>query len=207
MGFYTDRILPHLIHHAMRGRDFVPYRRRVLARAAGRVLEIGIGSGENLGYYGPGVTEILGLEPHPVLAAKARRLARESSVPVRIAESGAEQIPLDGGCIDTVVTTWTLCSIPDVALALQEMRRVLQPDGRMLFVEHGLAPDARVRRWQHRLTPVWKRVAGGCHLDRPIQALVEAAGFHIEDIGTGYMPGLRPMTFLYEGCARPGSAR
>jgi ubiquinone/menaquinone biosynthesis C-methylase UbiE len=101
------------------------------------------------------------------------------------------------------VTTWTLCSVPDVATALAEMRRILKPHGKLLFVEHGLAPEDGVRRWQNHLTPIWKRIAGGCHLNRPIARLIEEAGFHISQIETGYMPGPRPMTFMYEGSARP----
>ncbi len=115
--------------------------------------------------------------------------------------SSAEAIPLEGGSVDTVVTTWTLCSIADASQALSEMRRVLKPSGQLLFVEHGQAPEESVRKWQDRLTPVWKRIAGGCHLNRPIPALLEGAGFHITHLATGYMKGPKPMTFLYEGSA------
>lgn len=118
-------------------------------------------------------------------------------------EASGEAIQVDDQSIDTVVTTWTLCTIPDVRAALAEMRRVLQPSGRLLFVEHGLAPEAKVRRWQDRLTPVWKRIGGGCHLNRPIRELIAGAGFRIEQIETGYMQGPKPMTFMYEGTARP----
>lgn len=121
--------------------------------------------------------------------------------PVR---GSAEAIPLEDESVDTVVTSWTLCSIPDVQRALQEVRRVLKPSGRLLFVEHGLAPEPRVRRWQQRLTPVWRRLAGGCHLDRPVDQLIEEAGLRIEQLETGYMAGPRPMTFMYEGVARRG---
>jgi ubiquinone/menaquinone biosynthesis C-methylase UbiE len=122
---------------------------------------------------------------------------------VELIEGVAEALPFDAGSIDTVVSTWTLCSIADAGAALQEMRRVLKPSGHLLFVEHGRSPDERVRRWQDRLTPVWKRVAGGCHLNRPIAQLVEDAGFAIDGMATGYMEGPRPMTFMYEGTARP----
>lgn len=203
MGFYSDRILPHLIRRTMAGRDFVPYRERIVARAEGRVLEIGIGAGDNLRVYGPRVCEVIGLEPHPRLAGLARRAGNGIAVPVQIVEATAERIPLDAGSVDTVVTTWTLCSITDIAAALAEMRRVLKPDGRMLFVEHGLAPDRGVRWVQQRITPVWKRLAGGCHLDRPMNTLIANAGFRIEQLDTGYMRGVRPLAFLYEGAARP----
>jgi ubiquinone/menaquinone biosynthesis C-methylase UbiE len=110
---------------------------------------------------------------------------------------------MDTASIDTVVTTWTLCSIPDAVRALQEMRRVLRDDGQLLFVEHGLAPEASVQVWQNRLTPLWRRIGGGCHLNRPIRALIEAGGFDVVRLETGYMKGPRPMTYMYEGCARP----
>ena len=118
-------------------------------------------------------------------------------------EGSAESLPMEGGSVDTVVTTWTLCTIPDVVAALREMRRVLKPSGELLFVEHGRSPDAKVRRWQDRLTPVWKRLGGGCHLNRPIRELLEGSGFRIERIETGYMKGPKPMAFMYEGSARP----
>ena len=203
MSFYQDRILPHLIHLAMRSRYLVPYRERIISEAEGRVLEIGIGSGLNLPFYTPQAREILGLEPSPRLVAMAQRTARKSPRPVNFIEGSAEAIPLDAGTIDTVVTTWTLCSIPQAIQALGEMRRVLKPGGQLLFIEHGLAPEANVRKWQHRLTPVWKRIGGGCHLNRPIRTLIESAGFGIARIETGYAPGPKPMTFIYEGCGRP----
>ncbi len=127
-----------------------------------------------------------------------------SGPPVSFLEASAESIPLDDGSVDTVVTTWTLCTVPQAATALGEMRRVLRQGGRLLFVEHGLAPDEGVRWWQDRLTPAWKSISGGCHLNRPMQALIEGAGFRVDRVETGYMPGLKPMTFMYEGSARPG---
>ena len=134
-------------------------------------------------------------------------MARQAAGAVRPAigflEASAEAIPLDDASLDTVVTTWTLCSIPDARRALAEMRRVLKPGGRLLFAEHGLAPEAGVRKWQDRLTPMWKAIAGGCHLNRPIQSLIEAPGFAIEGLKTGYLPGPKIMTFLYEGAAQP----
>ena len=202
MSFYEDRILPHLVNLAMRNHRLLPYRERVVAGAEGRVLEIGIGSGLNLPFYAPRVREVLGLEPAPRLIAMARGAAKKTAIPVTLLQGSAEAIPLDDASIDTVVFTWTLCSIPDPALALHEMRRVLKPSGRLLFVEHGQAPEANVRRWQDRLTPAWKRIAGGCHLNRPIRTLIETNGFDMLKIETGYMRGPKPMTFIYEGYAR-----
>jgi len=202
MGFYNDRIVPMLVEVSMRRSDLEPYRRRALEQATGRVLEIGAGAGANLPFYTARTAEVVAIEPHPRLVAKAAR--ERSPVPVRIMAGSAEDLPFEDRSIDTVVMTFTLCSIPDVARALLEMRRVLKPSGRLVFVEHGLAPEEKVRRWQRRLTPLWKRVAGGCHLDRPITALMEDTGFTIERQATGYMPGPKIMTFLYEGTARPG---
>jgi ubiquinone/menaquinone biosynthesis C-methylase UbiE len=203
MGFYTDRILPHLIRSTMRDERFAPYRERAVSHARGRVLEIGIGSGENLSRYGTAVASVIGLEPSARLAAMAKVAARGSSVPAEILETSAESIPLDARSIDTVVMTWTLCSVRDPASALREMHRVLKPGGHLLFAEHGLAPDRGVQMVQRWLTPLWKRVAGGCHLDRDMGKLIASGGFEIEHLATGYMRGSRPITFMYEGRARP----
>ena len=203
MGFYDERILPHLIDLSMRNRELRPYRERVISQAAGRVLEIGVGSGVNLPIYGTQVNEVVGLEPSPRLLAMARRVAERSGTRVTLTAGSAESLPMDTASVDTVVTTWTLCSIPDAVRALKEMRRVLRDGGQLLFVEHGLAPEPGVQAWQNRLTPLWRRFSGGCHLNRPIQALIEAGGFNIKQLDTGYMKGPRPMTYLYEGRARP----
>ena len=131
----------------------------------------------------------------------ATRLTRASAVPVRLIEASAEAIPIDDDSIDTVVTTWTLCTIPQADVALAEVRRVLRRSGRLAFVEHGLAPDKRVRYWQDRLTPAWRCISGGCHLNRSIRNMIEASGFRVDRLETGYMPGPKPMTFMYEGSA------
>jgi ubiquinone/menaquinone biosynthesis C-methylase UbiE len=204
MGFYNDRILPHLINGSMRKPELQPYRERVIAQAKGRVLEVGVGSGLNLPLYGAQVSEIVGLEPAPRLIGMAQRLANHAKAPVKFITGSAESLPLDSASVDTVVTTWTLCSIPDAIGALQEMRRVLREGGELLFVEHGLSPEGNVQRWQNRLTPLWKRIGGGCHLNRPIESLIRSGGFAITQLDTGYMKGPKPMTYLYEGRARPG---
>jgi ubiquinone/menaquinone biosynthesis C-methylase UbiE len=208
MSFYANSILPHLIRHTMRGGRFAPYRRRVVGAALGRVLEVGIGSGENLPYYGAGVTELIGLEPSARLAAMTRRAAAGAAFDVHVIEASAERMPLDNHGVDTVVLTWTLCSIPDAPAALREIRRVLQREGRLLFVEHGRSPERGVGKLQDVLTPFWRRVAGGCHLNRSIDRLIAEAGFALEHLETGYMAGPRLLTYLYEGRARPtGSGR
>jgi ubiquinone/menaquinone biosynthesis C-methylase UbiE len=201
LGFYRDHIVPQLINLAMRNSLLAPYRERIVGLAEGRVVEIGLGSGMNLPFYTNRVKEVLGLEPHPKLLAMAS--GKAASVPAKLIEGAAESIPLDSGCVDTVVMTWTLCSIPDAKAALGELRRILKPTGQLLFVEHGLAPEENVRKWQHRLTPIWKPLAGGCHLDRPIDDLVRDAGFQMTHLQTGYMRGPKPMTFMYEGMAKP----
>lgn len=202
MAFYNDVVLPRLCDLVMRNRQLVPYRRRVVGSAQGRVLEIGAGSGLNLPFYGAPVREVLALEPAPRLVAMAQRSAG-ATVPVTFIEGLAEAIPLDDESVDTVVTTWTLCTIPQAGAALNEMRRVLRPSGRLVFVEHGLAPEESVRWWQDRLTPLWRRISGGCHLNRPIRAMIEESGFRLEQLETSYMPGLKIMNFTYEGSALP----
>jgi ubiquinone/menaquinone biosynthesis C-methylase UbiE len=203
LGFYQDRIVPHLVNLAMRNRRLVPYRDRVISAAEGRVLEMGIGSGLNMPFYGSQLRELIGLEPAPQLIAIARRAAASSAVPLTLIEGTGEAIPLDDATIDTVVSTWTLCTIPNAIGALGEMRRVLKPSGRLLFVEHGLAPERNIQRWQNWLTPAWKRLGGGCHLNRPISRLIEGAGFRVERLKTGYLAGRNPMAFMYEGAAVP----
>jgi ubiquinone/menaquinone biosynthesis C-methylase UbiE len=203
MGLYGNRILPHLIHVTMRQETFTPYRQRVLSAASGRVLEIGVGSGENLPFYTDAVTHIVGLDPSARLLAWAKEKASTAARAIELIEASAESIPLDARSMDTIVTTWTLCSIPNVVATLDEMRRVMKPDGSVLFVEHGQSPELSVRAWQDRLTPIWRRLAGGCHLNRPIRQLVEDSGFQIEYLENSYMKGPKPMTYLYEGRARP----
>lgn len=203
MSFYTDRVLPHLLNLAMRHKELAAYRQRVVPAARGRVLEIGIGSGLNLPFYGAGVDAVIGLDPSLPLLSMAQTRAT-AAAPVSMLQGTAEAIPLETASVDTVVTTWTLCSIPDVTAALAEMRRVLKPGGALLVVEHGRAPDAAVARWQDRLTPLWKPIAGGCHLNRKIDALIHDAGFAVTGLRAGYMRGPRPFTFMYEGRAKRG---
>jgi len=202
MDFYNTVILPRLCDLAMRSKDLLRYRERAISAAQGRVLEIGIGSGLNLPFYGPAVKQVVGLEPGAKLLDMARRVPH-SAIPVEFIEGTAEAIPIEDRSIDTVVTTWTMCSIPDVDRAVAEVRRVLKPGGKLVFVEHGRAPEARVEWWQNSLTPVWRRLSGGCHLNRDIANIIRRNGFHLDEIRTGYMNGLKPMTFMYEGQASP----
>jgi ubiquinone/menaquinone biosynthesis C-methylase UbiE len=203
MNFYQHHVLPRLLHLVMQQAAMQPFRERLIGAAEGRVLEIGIGSGLNLPLYGPTVREVIGLDPSPELLHMARDRAAVAPVSVKLLEASAEAMPLDDASIDTVVTTWTLCTIPDAPRALAELRRVLRPDGALLFVEHGRAPEPGVARWQDRLDPLWRRVAGGCHLNRKIDDLVSGSGFRIDALTNARLPGLQTHGFLYEGRARP----
>jgi ubiquinone/menaquinone biosynthesis C-methylase UbiE len=201
MGFYDRHILPRLIDLAMHSRVLDRHRRRAVALARGCVLEIGVGSGPNLALYGPEVERLCAIDPSPELLRLAGERSTEARVPVSLVRASAELLPFLDAIFDTVVTTWTLCSVADPALALSETRRVLKPGGRLVFVEHGLAPEPGVARWQRGLTPCWMHIAGGCHLDRRIDDLVRAAGFRLDALETGYIKGPKPWTFLYHGWA------
>jgi ubiquinone/menaquinone biosynthesis C-methylase UbiE len=203
MSFYDRHVLPHLLNFAMRQKALQPFRARVIGGAGGKVLEIGVGSGLNLPLYGRSVSSIVGLEPAPELLRMAAAMAARAKAPVELIQASAEAIPMESGSVDTVVTTWTLCTIPDAARALREARRVLKPDGVLLFVEHGRAPEPRIARWQDRLDPLWGRIAGGCHLNRPIDALISAADFRFEHLSHDRLPGPATHTFLSEGKAHP----
>lgn len=203
MSFYARWIFPWLLDFGMRNKEARRFRARVIPQATGRVLEIGIGSGLNLPFYSAGVEQLFALEPSPELRRMAGRRTKDTRLTVEFLDRSAEEIPLERGSVDTVVTTWTLCTIPDASRALQEMKRVLKPSGALLFVEHGLAPDAGVRAWQHRLNPLWNRIGCGCNLNRKIDDLVAQAGFRIVDLQTEYAKGPKPMSFIYCGRARP----
>jgi ubiquinone/menaquinone biosynthesis C-methylase UbiE len=203
MGLYSRYVLPKVVHFACGQKPAMEQRRRIIPQATGRVLEIGIGSGLNVPYYDPGrVSHLWGLDPSREMWAIARRNAEEHHLDAEFIEAGAEAIPLEDDTADTVVVTYTLCTIPDVARALAEMRRVLRPQGTLLFCEHGEAPDPGVRRWQARMAPLWKFCGGGCHLNRPIPRLLEAAGFRSFDLQAAYIPGWKPASFNYWGTAR-----
>jgi ubiquinone/menaquinone biosynthesis C-methylase UbiE len=202
MGIYAKYLLPRIIDLAMRNDDSRRLRAEWIPMASGRVLEIGIGSGLNLPFYSHQVSEVLGVDPSRELERLARKRVRASSFPVEfLAKAADERLPLEDQAFDTVVVTWSLCSIPNPARALEEARRVLKAGGKLIFLEHGLAPEERVRTWQERLTPWSKRLAGGCHLNRKIDDLIGSAGFDIHELRTGYLRGPRPMTYSYQGVA------
>lgn len=204
MGLYGKYLLPRIIDLAMKNKDAAKVRAALIPQARGEVLEIGIGSGLNLPFYSPEVKHIFGVDPSLELQKMAsKRVAAPIEVDF-IAQSAEEPLPLNESSIDTVVMAWTLCSIPNAAKALEQMRRVLKSDGRLIFVEHGRAPDRKVAAWQDRLTPVWKHATGGCHLNRKVDDLITGAGFRIMELTTSYLPGPRPMTYTYQGAARPG---
>lgn len=204
MAFYRDCVVPLLIHCSMKSAKVARLRQRVVPAARGRVLEIGIGSGLNLPFYGGEVTSVTGIDPSDALLRRAIRAKPAVKVELEIVPGSAEALPFEAGAFDTVLTTWTLCTIPDVTAALDEVQRVLKPAGSMVFIEHGRAPEAGVRRWQDRLNPLWRRCSGGCNMNREIFSLVEGAGFDLRERETGYMvEGPRVLTFLYRGIAAP----
>jgi len=179
-------------------------REKIVPSARGRVLEVGLGSGLNLPYYDSDrVEHVVGLDPSPEITRMAAKAVAQVPFEVELLAAGGEEIPLDSDSVDTVLITYTLCTIPQPTPALREMARVLRPGGRLLFCEHGLAPDPGVRRWQKRINPLWRRVGGGCHLDRDITALLIEGGFKIEGLETRYIPGWRPASFNYWGSATP----
>ena len=203
MGIYEKYLLPRVVNFTCGLKPMTRQRQKIVPLAEGRVLEIGIGSGLNLPFYTPGrIKHLWGLDPSPQMWALARKELSKLDFKVDFIEAPAEDIPLDDGAVDTIVVTYTLCTIPDAHAALAEARRVLKPDGRLLFCEHGLAPDENVRRWQNRLNPLWKQIGGGCNLNRPIPKLMDQAGFAIRGMQTMYLPGWKPASFNYWGEAR-----
>lgn len=207
MNLYERYVLPRLIDLVMQNKADRAERARFVPRASGTVLEVGFGSGLNLPFYGPEVARLYARDPSIELWRLARgRLAR-AAFPIEHLPTSGERIPLGDQTIDSVVGTWTLCSIAAPGAALKEMRRVLKPAGVLLFVEHGWSPDPRVRAWQTRLMPVWKPLTGGCHLDRRIDELITAAGFRFVQIDRGYGGGPKPLGYLYRGAATPDHTR
>lgn len=202
MNLYDQHVLPHLIDFACGMGAVMKTRAQIVPQAEGRVLEIGIGSGLNLSFYDPAkVSVIVGVDPSAAMQKLARQRAAQISIPVEMIALELGQIQAADASFDSIVCTFTLCTIPDAMAALQEMRRVLKPGGKLLFSEHGLAPDLPVVRWQNRLTPLWKPFSGGCHLNRDIPALIRAGGFSIGQLDSSYLKGPRPMTWVSRGWA------
>jgi len=202
MGCYGERILPRLIDAGMRNKAMARYRPRIPALAHGRVLEIGLGSGLNIPHYGPAVRHLFGLEPSAHLRTLAQGAAAGAPFPVDLLDAGAEQIPLPDQSVDCVVSTWTLCSIPELDRALLEVRRVLRAGGQLLFFEHGRAPDRAVARLQDWLAPAFRGLAG-CNPNRALDAAIEGAGFRFESIERRYLEGPRFIAWHFVGQARP----
>jgi ubiquinone/menaquinone biosynthesis C-methylase UbiE len=204
MSIYEDRVLPHLIDLACSTKPTRKQREKIVHLAEGDVLEIGFGSGLNLPYYDGGkVRKIFGLEPSEGMRRKARPNVDASGLDVEFIDLPGEQIPLESQSVDTVLVTFTLCSIDDAMTALEGMRRVLKPGGTLLYCEHGAAPDESVRRWQDRLNAGWKRFSGGCNMNRDIPSLIESSGFRITADERMYIPGVRILSYNYWGTAKP----
>ena len=204
MGLYDRFILPPIVHHVCSRSSAMRQRAKIVPAAAGRVLEIGFGSGLNLPYYDPAtVTHLWALDPSERMWDLARENVRRAPFPVEFVNARAEELPLENHSADTILLTYTLCTVREVPSALREIQRVLEPGGVLLFCEHGAAPDETTRRWQRRLNAGWTRLSGGCNLTRPIPALLEEGGFRIRELSAMYVPGWRPASFNYWGSAVP----
>ncbi len=202
MSFYEQYCLPHIINFVCGMKDTQRQRAKVVPRATGRVLEIGMGSGLNVPFYDRDKVDMVwGLEPSVAMRRKAASNLAGAPFEIRWLDLPGEEIPLDDDAADTVLLTYTLCTVPDWQRALEQMRRVLKPGGRLIFCEHGRAPDPAVRRWQERLNPVWNALGGGCNLNRPIPTLIDRGGFNIQEIEAQYRPGPKFASFQYWGTA------
>jgi ubiquinone/menaquinone biosynthesis C-methylase UbiE len=204
MGFWATRVLPGLIEKACRSRTILGERRRWIPRAHGEVLELGVGSGLNLAFYDPArVVRVTGVDVSAPLLRRAGPRVAQAPVAVELARASAEQLPFGPASFDSAIVTYSLCSMDDPGRALAELRRVLRPGGQLTFVEHGLAPDARTRRWQRVLQPVWRRVSGGCWLDRDLPRILRDAGYELDELTAEYSGGVRWLGFVYQGRAHP----
>jgi ubiquinone/menaquinone biosynthesis C-methylase UbiE len=201
VGFYENQVLPRFIDVVLSGKEFKKLRERVTAKVDGEVLEVGFGSGRNVPYYPPSVKRILAVDPATVGRKMAEKRVAASPVPVEYIGLDGQDLPLDDASVDAVLTTWTLCTIPDVDRALREMRRVLRPGGTLHFLEHGRSPNPKVAKWQDRMTPLQRHIAGGCHFNRPIEQIVRKADLEITELDNFYLKGPKTMGYMYEGVA------
>jgi ubiquinone/menaquinone biosynthesis C-methylase UbiE len=201
VGWYQEQLLPRVTNVLLGGRQFAVMRARVASGLEDAVLEVGFGSGLNVPHYPAGVERVLAVDPATVGRSLAAKRVAESRVPVDYVGLDGQDLPREDASIDHVLTTWTLCSIPDIDRALSEIRRVLRPGGGWHFLEHGRSPDAKVARWQDRLTPMQRRLAGGCHLNRPIDELVSASGLRVERMEHFYLKGPKAFGYMFEGVA------
>jgi SAM-dependent methyltransferase len=207
VAFYRDQLVPRITNAVMNRADLREIRERAAAGLAGEVLEVGFGSGLNVPHYPPAVTRVLAVDPARVGRRLAAQRIAASPVPVEFAGLDAEQLPWADARVDHVLTTWTLCTIPDPGRALAEICRVLRPGGSLHFAEHGRSPDPRVARWQDRLNPLQQRLAGGCNLNRPIDRLIAASGLQIIRLDTYYQHGPKTLGYTFEGqAAKPADA-
>lgn len=201
MGFYSGQILPRATDVIMAAKQLGPIRARVAAELDGEVLEVGFGSGLNIAYYPPAVRRVRAVDPATLGRKLAAKRLATAPAPVEFAGLDGQHLPVDSDSVDHVLATWTLCSIPQPERALAEIYRVLRPGGRFHFAEHGRSPDPKVARWQDRLTPIQRRLAGGCRLNRPIQTLIEASGLELAKIATYHLQGPKTFGYMYEGVA------
>lgn len=205
MGLYNRYILPGMLDFACGLRAIDKQRAKVVPQASGQVLEVGIGTGRNLCHYNKdNVQALYGLDPATDMQPKMRKRMQAAGIKVELVPLSAEKIPRDNASCDTIVLTYTLCSIPDPVAAVKEMLRVLKPGGKLLYCEHGVAPDAGVAKWQKRLTPAWRKISGDCRMDRDIPTLLKAGGFALPDGQQGYIPGPRILSYNYWGVAQAG---
>jgi ubiquinone/menaquinone biosynthesis C-methylase UbiE len=201
VSFYEREVLPRFVDVALGGKEFQRLRARVAAPLEGEVLEIGFGSGPNVPFYPPAVKRVRAVDPATVGRKLAAKRLAASNVPVEFIGLNGEELPVEDASVDHVLTTWTLCTIPDVGRALREMNRVLRPGGSLHFLEHGASPAPKVRRWQDRLDPLQGRLFGGCHLNREIDALIGDAGLTITQLDNHYLRGPKTIGYMYEGVA------